>query len=128
MVRLREADSRCDFHDSSREIRDQIVMNGTSDSLRRKYLREDLNLNDLLSAVRSSEIAEKQAAIMGHIDVKLEHVHQIHGKPGRYSNKFSSGGEKPSGRGRQKWFSCDGIWLHQKGKLSCPAHGHQCKV
>ena len=64
VTRLREAASRCDFHDKEREIKDQIVQKCFSDRLRRKALREDPSLTDLLSAARAMETADAQAKAM----------------------------------------------------------------
>ena len=43
-TRLKEAAKRCQFHDTDREVKDQIVFTCISDQLRRKALREDYNL------------------------------------------------------------------------------------
>ena len=36
VTRLREISGRCDFHDQSREIKDQVLQRGSSDRLRRR--------------------------------------------------------------------------------------------
>ena len=61
VARLRTAATRCEFGDVDREIRDQIVFNCKSDSLRRKALRDDLDLTVLLKLGRSIEVSESQA-------------------------------------------------------------------
>ena len=43
-TRLKSAALRCEFYDVDREVRDQIVMHGSSSNLRKKALRDDLNL------------------------------------------------------------------------------------
>ena len=53
VTRLREVANRCDFHSIDREIKDQIVQK----CLRRKALREDLSLANLVNAARAMEIA-----------------------------------------------------------------------
>ena len=58
VTRLREAASRCQFHDTAREIKDQVVQKCTSDRLRRKALREDLSLDNLLKVARAMELAD----------------------------------------------------------------------
>ena len=63
-TRLRSAATRCQFLDESRELRDQIVMNCSSSSPRKKALRDDLNLEDLLKCARPYENAERQSALM----------------------------------------------------------------
>ncbi len=64
VTRLREAASRCQFHDIVREIKDQVVQKCSSDRLRRKALREDLNLDNLLKAAQAMELADRQAKAM----------------------------------------------------------------
>ena len=63
-TRLKTAASRCDFSDENRELRDQIVMSCTSNTLRKKALRDDLKLPDLLACARSHENADRQAALI----------------------------------------------------------------
>ena len=60
VTRLREAAKRCDFHDKDSEIKDQIVRKCFSDRLRRKALREDPSLANLLSAARVMETAMRK--------------------------------------------------------------------
>ena len=62
-TRLRSAAIRCDFHDVDREIRDQIVMHCSSSNLRKKALRDDLDLSNVLKIARSSERSERQATL-----------------------------------------------------------------
>ncbi len=64
MTRLREVANRCDFKSIDREIKDQIVQKCFSDRLRRKALREDLSLANLVNAARAMEIADVQAKAM----------------------------------------------------------------
>ena len=64
LTRLGEVANRCDFHSIDREIKDQIVQKCFSDRLRRKALREDLSLANLVNAARAMEIADVQAKAM----------------------------------------------------------------
>ena len=104
-------------------------MNCKSDSLRRKCLPDDLELEAVLKVARASEMVNKQAAIMTtEVEIKTE-VHKIY-RSGKYSNKHSEHQQstsKGTTKGR-KCFSCDGAWPHQKGKQSCPAFGHVCSL
>ena len=47
VARLRTVGVRCEFADMNREIKDQIVLNCKSNTLRREALRDDLSLDDL---------------------------------------------------------------------------------
>ena len=61
VTRLRE---RCQVHDTSRELKDQIVQKCTSKRLRRKALRKDPFLEALSRGTRAMELSNAQAAIM----------------------------------------------------------------
>ena len=80
--RLRETDNRCDFHDIAREIKDQIVLHGKSEKLRRKALGDDLTLTIILECARAQELAEIQAS-----DIEQSNGIKQLGY-GKYSRKF----------------------------------------
>ena len=79
VTRQREA-ARCVFHDSDREIKDQIVQKCNSDKLRREALREDPTLDALVKAARAMELSDAQATVMEG-EAKLNRLK----KPGKYS-------------------------------------------
>ncbi len=60
-LRLRKLAESCEFNDVEREIRSQIILKCTSKSLRRRALREDLALQDILKFARAQEVSEEQA-------------------------------------------------------------------
>jgi len=60
-TRLRQLAHNCEFTENDREVKSQIIQGCQSTRLRRKALREDLNLETLLSSARALEISEKQA-------------------------------------------------------------------
>ena len=62
--RLKEAAGRCSFSDPVDEIKHQIIFGCRSDKLRRKALRCDTDLEDILSAERAYEIAELHASVI----------------------------------------------------------------
>ena len=117
VTRLRESAARCNFHDIDREIRDQIVMKGNSDRLRRRALREDSTLENLLSAARAFELADMQATKME--GSKIQKVQEK-----KNSKKKDSQTKEQEGK---NCFSCGGKWPHPKGKETCPAWGVECK-
>ena len=82
VTRLRESAARCQFHDTSREIKDQIVQKCTSERLRRKALREDPSLEALLRGARAMELSNAQAAIMED-EANMNRIR----KPGKYSSQ-----------------------------------------
>ena len=58
-TRLRHLGATCDFSDLDEEIRTQIVENCRSSRLRRKALRDDTKLSDLIAYARSIELSDK---------------------------------------------------------------------
>ena len=121
VTRLRETASRCQFHDNAREIKDQVVQKCTSDRLRRKALREDPSLDNLLKAARAMELADYQATAMEGEPGVL--------KVGRQDPVVQSedkGQSKPK-EADKLCFSCGGSWPHPKGRRSCPAYGLDCR-
>ena len=60
-TRLRSLAKTCDFANLYKEIKEQIILNCQSNPLRRKALREDLDLAGLMKAGRALELSEVQA-------------------------------------------------------------------
>ena len=121
VTRLREAASRCQFHDTAREIKDQVVQKCTSDRLRRKALREDLSLDNLLKAARAMELADHQAMAMeGESEVLKVRQHE----PVVKSENQEQSKQKVVDK---KCYSCGGAWPHLDGRRSCPAFGVDCR-
>ncbi|XP_014678719.1 PREDICTED: uncharacterized protein LOC106818534 [Priapulus caudatus] len=60
-TRLRQLAKSCGFADDKIEIANQIIFSCKSQSLRRRALRDNLNLDDLIKLARSLEISETQA-------------------------------------------------------------------
>ena len=59
-TRLRHLGATCNFCDFDEEIRTQIVENCRSSRLRRKAVRDDIKLSDLIAYARSIELSDKQ--------------------------------------------------------------------
>ena len=60
-TRLRTLAKTCEFADADKEIKEQLILSCKSNALRRKALREDLDLTALLKAGRALELSETQA-------------------------------------------------------------------
>ena len=60
-TRLRTLAKTCEFGAADKEIKEQIILSCKSNALRRKALREDLDLTALLKAGRALELSETQA-------------------------------------------------------------------
>ena len=59
-TRLKHLGATCDFSDLNEEIRTQNVENCRTSRLRRKALRDDTKLSDLIAYARSIELSDKQ--------------------------------------------------------------------
>ena len=59
-TRLRTLAKTCEFANSDKEIKEQIILSCKSNALRRKALREDLDLTALLKAGRALELSDIQ--------------------------------------------------------------------
>ena len=62
-TRLKQKAQRCNFVDVDFEIKDQIVFNSHSHHLQRKALGDDLDLQNLVAAVRKIRLSNKLAAL-----------------------------------------------------------------
>ena len=122
VTRLKEAASRCEFHDVTREIKDQVVQKTSNDRLRRKALRDDPSLDNLLAAARAMELSSAQAAIIEE-ERKVNKV----GKPGKYSSRREEKVSKQyDGYTNKMCFSCGEDFPHKGGRKGCPAQGLKC--
>ena len=140
---LKSAAARCDFHDVSCEVKDQIIMNCSSNNLRKKALRDDLedldleDFDDLLKCTRSYENSDRQAALMEgasevrrirrdcrnkQTDTKSVPVQSAYFD--RQSVITTKVNPESSGK---CCYSCGDAWPHLNGKQSCPAYGNICK-
>ncbi|XP_064639559.1 uncharacterized protein K02A2.6-like [Lineus longissimus] len=94
-TRLRKLAKTCDFANVDREICAQIITGTNSHQLRRKALREDMNLTKILDTGRAFELSEHQAT-------KLEESqHQTVNKI-RAKDKSQGKGSQRQSRPKQK--------------------------
>ena len=61
-TRLRHLSQTCEFSDPDKEIKDHIILTCTSNSLRRRALRDNLDLPNLMKTGRALEISDRQAS------------------------------------------------------------------
>ncbi|CAC5366652.1 unnamed protein product [Mytilus coruscus] len=126
-TKLRQLSVNCEFNDDNREVKSQIVQGCSSSRLRRKALREDMTLEQLLSSARALELSEKQANKIEHKDEKLE-TNALHKKRNfrknqpRYLQQQEKRPEQRVNR-NNKCRNCGGEFPH-RGK--CPAEGKSC--
>nr|XP_006822924.1 PREDICTED: uncharacterized protein K02A2.6-like [Saccoglossus kowalevskii] len=107
-ARLRQLAKTCTFHNEDEEIKSQIVLSTTSARLRRRALRENVSLKDILDAGRAFEISERQAKGIEDTDRERGQI------KGPTRNDIS-----------KSCFRCGGIYPHKD--TPCPAYGKACK-
>ncbi|KAK3083972.1 hypothetical protein FSP39_006106 [Pinctada imbricata] len=117
-TRLRQKSKHCDFADNDGEIKSQIIQGCTSNDLRRKALRDNLDLTKLLSTARAMEIANKQADKMR----KSEETNAVRQKTFSQPNIKQSTSQSKEKK-KQKCRNCGGRYPHRS---SCPAFGKIC--
>ncbi len=133
-TRLRRLAMTCEFADTDREIKTQIVQNCLSHKLRSKALQNpDLTLTQLLDAGKAMEMSKSQAEnIEGKQDVnKLSRTNARRpwkpNKDGRHDDRKSNNGNSRDRNnapgGSRKCRNCGKGYPHPGGKTSCPAYG-----
>ena len=92
-TRLRALAATCDFHDQDREILSQVLHGCVSSRIRRKALKDNLNLKQVLDGARALELSDSRAAEMeGHTQinsVSSSGIHKHGGQRGISSGNFS---------------------------------------
>ena len=132
-TRLRKLSENCSFTDKDKEIKSQIIQCCSSTRLRRKALREELSLEDLIKAARALEISETQASQIENSSAETNAVgrrsnrpwkqqqqqqQQQHQRP-RRRQQFS----QPERRKNKTCMYCGKDYPH---KDKCPAEGKTC--
>ena len=107
VTRLRKLAKSCGFTDMDTEIANQIVLACSSQTLRRRALRQDLTLDHLIAAARALELSDKQADTVessAKTTTNTVAQHQTHRGRGRYrargGRQQRQRSEQSSSRGR----------------------------
>jgi transposase InsO family protein len=135
-TRLRHLSQTCEFSDPAKEIKDHIISTCTSNSLRRRALRDNLDLPNLLKTGRAIEISERQARQVEQQE--FSNVNSLRDGIPQHPNKEATGRPRsrfenprlrnfrdaePS-RGKETCRNCGGTYPHIR---VCPARGKDCK-
>lgn len=126
-TRLRQLASTCEFADEQRELKTQIISGCTSQQLRRRALREEINLDRLLELARSLELSDIQAKAMENSSESVNFVKKEK-QSGSKGGKFSQGRKfqgQPVSKQTEKCGWCGYDSNHSKDK--CPAKGQRCR-
>ena len=111
-TRLRKLASTCEFTNLDRELKRQILQGRTSNRLRRRGLRDDLSLQDLLQQARTLELADARASEME----RAENANAVQHREKTQKRNSSSKQTKKCG-----W--CGG---QRHKREQCPAQGKIC--
>lgn len=139
-TRLQLLAKKCEFTDSSLEIKRQIIQGCTSSRLRRKSMESEMTLANLIKTAQAMEISEAQSAELEKRHPQINAI-QPQGntvqKQDRYWKQRKSPQNRSKSRQRQTTETssstnqatttcglCGGSYPH-KGK--CPAKGQKCR-
>ena len=134
-TRLRQLSQNCSFTDVDKEIKNQIIVGCSSQKLRRKALREDPTLKNLLDAGRAEETSQIQAQFVEKQE-SSQNINAIKTGALEKHNPSPRDMRKPQnqrqGSNYQRNFNkphtstcrnCGGIYPHAR---DCPAKGKEC--
>ena len=119
-TRLRILAKYCEYTDVDREIKTRIIQSCRSNRLRRRALREDMTLTELLSIGRALETSEAQAATIEKCADTAD-INRIQGarRPHQKPRPTSTAPTTTCGL-------CGGVYPHEDGPTKCPAYGKTC--
>lgn len=143
--RLKEKACLCGFHDEDNEIKTQVIHKTSDPRLRRKALREQLDLKNILTygktleksdlSARKLEQVEKHETATSETTNHIEFNKRQYGQSGNQHNqrprqnkgaRHPQNNTKPQQPSKQLCRNCGGTYPHQNGKYNCPAHGKEC--
>ena len=124
LTRLRQLATTCDFSDTNRELKSQLIQGCRSNRLRRKALTDPtLTLDKLFEMARAAELADAQSSVMTG-EPATESVSQI--KTKNHAFKKNSVRYDESKR-NATCRNCGKAWPHVGGRERCPALGQTCR-
>ena len=143
--RLKEKSSLCGFHDEDNEIKTQIIHKTADSRLRRKALREQLSLKDVIKYRKTLEQSDVSARKLERIEkseqstneTRNEATNQIESKNRQHNHRGNrhihnqqssrqNTDNKSQQQRAQSCRNCGGTYPHPRGKTSCPASGKEC--
>ena len=118
-MRLQQLAKSCEFHNKDDEIKSQIIRGCLSTRLRRRALRQETTLKELLDHARAAELAEVQASSIeksGTSTSTSESVNKV------IHNKNVRKPKQSNDKSKDCYF-CGGSYPHSG---SCPARNKKC--
>ncbi|CAB4036769.1 Hypothetical predicted protein [Paramuricea clavata] len=124
-TRLRHLASTCEFADMDREIKTQIVQTCTSQQLRRKALRTEMTLQQLLDQGRAYELSHQQAQEMENNNTESVNQMKTAATRNYFSKNFNSQRQGPRQESTKLCYFCSKPYPHPG---VCPAKGKTCRL
>ena len=130
-TRLKQLAKTCEFTNTDREIKSQIIQNCQSTKLRRKALTDStIMLQALLNLGKTMELTDSQAASLEK--QQREVVRKVNSTVRGRTNgtrqwNSGKGTRDPTPSSSKKCRNCGGSYPHQGGKTGCPAYGKECR-
>ena len=121
-TRLRKLCENCNFYNNDKEIKSQIIQCCSSTRLRRKALRDEPSLDDLIKAAIALEISETQASQIESSSSETNAVTRRRFRPRNYQQQQQP--VKMEKRKNTKCRNCGKDYPHKNSK--CPAEGKSC--
>ncbi|XP_046858745.1 uncharacterized protein LOC124452206 [Xenia sp. Carnegie-2017] len=118
-TRLKQLAKSCEFHEQSKEIKTQIIQNGSSSKLWRKALADpEITMEKLIQMGKTMEMSKTQAEGIESTNRIWHKRKQFKTPTEKTSNAFEY-----SSKIKCKFCACE----HRPGKTSCPAYGKKCR-
>ena len=122
-TRLRQLALNCEFADTSKEVKAQIIQGCHSTRLRRKALRDDTYLTGLLSAARALELSEKHATEIEQSDRDSANAVRKSNQRRRNNPRYLQKQSKFEPKKKTNCRNCGGEFPHAS---KCTALGKTC--
>ena len=127
-TKLRQLSATCEFSDVDKEIKSQIIQGCLSTRLRRRALREEMDLTHLLTLARAMELSDRQATEIEKSERENANAIMKRRTPSHRRNKRHFM-ETAKGTNKQQYKNqtcrnCGGEYPHKDRQ--CPAKGRQC--
>ena len=120
VTRLKRKAKNCNFADLNKELKSQIIQHTTSARLRRRAIREALDLPSIIKAARAYEASERAARLIEGEQREDAEVNRV--KQFKKRKQIKKKKEKEV----RKCYKCDGDWPHEN-EDDCPAISHKCQ-
>ena len=130
--RLKEKSSLCEFTNEEAEIRTQIIHKTSDNRLRRKALREEMDLKSLLTYGLALEKSDRHSKLLEEDNKTLRQTHYVGGRKTQERQRGHSSQNKNNRYNpitklnAQKCRNCGGSYPHIGGQSACPAAGKKC--